>query len=138
MKWVLAVMGATALAGCQTAEQYADRENRLQAEIAARQGAEVNQICFTRSIDGWRELGDDALLVREGIDDWYKLDLAGVCAPDWAFNAIAIETRTGSSCLTRGDHVTIPNSPLDGRCTIMSIHEWDEEAEVPEAAQRQY
>lgn len=132
MKWFFVLAGAAVLAGCQTSENYAEREDALQAEIAARQGAEVNQICFMRNINGWRELGDNALLVREGIDDWYKLDLAGTCDPEWAFNAISIETRpAASSCLTRGDHISTPDASFTGRCVITGIHEWNADAEVP-------
>lgn len=134
MKWIMAVAGAATLAGCQTAEDSAEREARLQAEIAARQGAEVNRVCFTRNINGWRPLGDDAILVRARIDDWYQLNLSGTCDPEWAFNAIVLESRpAGGSCVSRGDHITTPETPISGRCVITSIHEWDEEAEMPEA-----
>lgn len=135
MKWIIALAGAATLAGCQTAEDYAEREARLQAEIDARQGPEASQVCFTRSINGWRALGDDAVLVRARVDDWYKLDLAGTCDPEMAFNAIALETRpAGSSCVSRGDRISTPDAPVGGQCVITRIHEWDEEAEVPEMA----
>jgi hypothetical protein len=134
MKWMLPIAGAVALAGCQTAADRAGRQDRLEAEIAARQGAEVDRICFARSVNGWRPLGRDALLLRHSGDRWYKVDLAGTCDPEWAFNAIGIETRpAGSSCLSRGDHISTPDTPTDGRCVIIAIHEWDEDAEIPDA-----
>jgi len=134
MKWMVPIAGAVALAGCQTAGDRTERQERLEAEIAARQGAEVDRICFARSVNGWRSLGRDALLLREGVSDWYKVDLAGTCDPEWAFNAIGLETRpAGSSCLSRGDHISTPDAPIGGRCVITAIHEWDEDTEIPDA-----
>lgn len=132
MKWMCAIVGAAVLAGCQTAEEYAAAESRLQSEIAAKQGQRVDRLCFTRSINGWRELGKKAVLIEKGVNDWYKLDLLGTCQPEWAFNAIALKTRpAGSSCLSRGDEIATFDQPIDGDCVITAIYEWDEDAEVP-------
>ena len=103
----------------------------LEAEIAARQGTEVDRICFVRNIDGWRPLGDEALLLEKGVDDWYMVELTGTCEPEWAFDAIAIRTRPGAAlCLTRGDSIATFDAPLEGTCFISHIYEWDDEARV--------
>lgn len=136
MKWIVAIAGVAALAACQTAEEFAAEEERLQAEIAAKQGERVDRICFTQSINGWRELGDDAVLLRKNVNDWYKLDISGTCDPEWAFNAIAIETRpAGAHCVSRGDQIRTFDTAIDGRCFITAIHEWDDDAEVAGAAE---
>lgn len=133
MKWICAMAGAALLAGCQTSEEYAEAESRLEAEIAAKQGERVDRICFTRSVRGWRELGDDAVLLRRGVNDWYQVNLSGTCQPEWAFNAIAVRTRpAGSSCISRGDRIDTPDAPISGSCLITEIYEWNEDAEVPE------
>ncbi|MGD2132716.1 MAG: DUF6491 family protein [Maricaulaceae bacterium] len=124
--------GSLALAGCQSTTTAAEREAQREMEIAARQGEQVDRICFTRNIRGWREFGDDAVLLEAGLNDWYKVDLSGFCQPDQAFDTIAIESR-GGVCLNRGDNISTPDAPLGGRCFIDHIYEWDEEAEVASA-----
>ncbi|MBI1365742.1 MAG: hypothetical protein GC153_07255 [Alphaproteobacteria bacterium] len=129
-----ALIGAGLLAGCETTGYASQEEAQRQAEIAARQGASVGQVCFTRNIDGWRELGRNAILIRRGLKDWYKLDLVGSCDPRWAMSAIGIRTQPGGGCITRGDHIeTYTNTPIKGSCVITGIHEWNEDAPVPPA-----
>lgn len=124
---------ALALGACQTAEDRAASEARLQAEIDARRGEEVNRICFQRNINGWRELSDEAILLQRGVNDWYMVELRGVCDPTMAFNSIALVSRpAGSSCLSRGDKVIIPDDVIGGQCFIDRIYKWDEDAEIPE------
>lgn len=131
MKLVSIAGTAAMLAACQTAAERAVANEALASEIALRQGERVGQICFLNTIDGWRALGRNALLIREG-RDWYKLDLTGSCEPDWAFNAIAVRTRGASSCLSRGDRIDTLDTAVPGSCIITSIYEWDDDAQ-PEA-----
>jgi hypothetical protein len=56
------------------------QDANLQAQIAARQGAQVDRVCFTREIDGWCELGDGAILIENGANDLFKLDLLGTAS----------------------------------------------------------
>jgi hypothetical protein len=132
MKLAVAVtVAALGVAACQTEEERAASEAELQQLIAARQGAEVDRICFSQQINGWSPLGRDAVLIRKSVNDWYKLSLSGTCQPEWAFNTIAIRSRpTGSSCLTRGDRLTTDDRTVPGVCFIDAIHEWDEDAPV--------
>jgi hypothetical protein len=127
------IAAAAALAACATAEQRAEVDAALEREIAARQGDEVDRICFTSNINGWRPLGRDAVLIRQSVRDWYKLDLVGPCEPEWAFNTIAIRSRpTGSSCLTPGDTLATDDRTMPGTCFIDAIHVWNEDAPVPQ------
>ncbi len=129
-----ALLSAVALlvASCAvTPEQAAEREAReaaFQAELDAGRGESVSRICFTRSIDSYRALDDDNLLLRSGVNEWHLLELAGSCRPDWAFNAIGVQTRGASSCLSRGDAIITEDNGLGGRCLISRIYEWDEDA----------
>lgn len=121
-------------AACATSpEQEATREAeraQLEAEIASRQGDQVNRICPRSSIDGWKPLGDDGLLIEAGQNDWYQVELAGTCDPEQAFNAFATPGIPGSSCLRRGDNVFTGRPRSGGRCVITAIYEWDEDAAI--------
>jgi len=139
MKTALVALVAAGLAtsACQSATSTA-RLNRDPAHVAqlvaARQGAEVNRVCFTDQINSWSPLGDRSVLLRQGVNDWYKLDLTGNCRPDWAYNAIALRTRpAGSLCLTSGDDLETFESPIHGHCIIDAIHAWNDKASVAES-----
>ncbi len=122
-------MGLAGLvAGCAAVPSAEEREARLAAEIEARQGEQIDRICFSRSIDSWREFGDDDVLVREGVNDWYRLELSGTCDPGLALTTIGLRTSGGSSCLHRGDRVVTNTNGFPGRCFITAIYEWDEAA----------
>jgi len=137
MKSAIPALAAACLAAaCAYTPQKSTDQAAIDAEIAARQGEAVDNICFTRDINGWRELGDSAVLVQKGVNDWYKLDLIGTCRPDQAFNAIAIRTRPSAGfCLSKGDTVTTYTTPMAEQCAISAIHKWDEKAPLPKSAQ---
>ncbi len=128
---ILGSLFAILLAGCAaSAEGDAADGNDIDAEIAARQGEEVDRVCFARSINGWRSLGRRSILIEKGVNDWYKLDLIGTCDPQWAFDAIAIRTRpAGASCLRRGDRIDTPDRSVSGSCAITKIYRWNEAAD---------
>ena len=109
-------------------------ESNREVEVSPRQGEEVKQICFSSSINGWREVNGErsSVILTKGVSEEYKLDLSGICDLTYAFNSIATRTR-GSSCLTRGDDI-IFNDGLSGinRCMIKKIYTWNpaEEADA--------
>ncbi len=119
---------AVALAGCQSAGNQTQTRQELAAEIAAKQGPEVSEICFIRNIDGWRELGRKSLLLGRGVNDWFQVELTGTCDPQFAFDAITLESRPATSCLGRGDKINTPDSAVSGSCFISRIYEWNEDA----------
>ena len=126
-------VAAVAVAGCETTESSGPT---VEQEIAARRGAEVGEVCFMRGIQGWSPLGDHALLLRRGVNDWYMVELTGVCRPDEAFAGASLavgRTVGGSSCLRPGDNVATREPGVGSMvCAITSIYEWDEDAPVPE------
>ncbi len=134
MRSALFVVAAVCAAACQaTPEQQAARataDPETQALIAARQGAEVDRLCFTNTINGWSELSRSAILLEQGVNEWYKVDLTGTCQPEWAFNAIGIVSRpAGSSCLSKGDRLITDDDTIPGVCYVDRIYEWDETKE---------
>ena len=130
-----APLGACVLAACATtSEQQAARlesESLRLAEISARQGQAVSQIC-PRGSDGWRPLGSHAVLL-EARGHWYMAELSGTCDPESAFAAIATRRGPGSSCLSRGDQVFTGPPRSGGRCVITAIYEWNEQADAADS-----
>jgi hypothetical protein len=118
------------------------------AEPAApdpRRGEEVGQICFARSIDGFRTLKgvDDAVLLERGVNDWYFVELIGMCSESQLrfAQSVAIVSRPSGGCLTTGDTLIFSDSaffndrPIErNRCTVRRIYKWDEKAPVPDEA----
>jgi hypothetical protein len=138
MKVAVVVAAALALVACQSptnqsaAAPGAGRPGKPTVEqlVAARQGPEVNQVCFASQINGWSALGDKAVLVEMRLNDWYKLDLSGDCQPQWAFNAIKIRSFPGSDCISRGDRLTTDDRAVRGVCFVNAIHKWNYKAPV--------
>lgn len=132
---LLAAGSALAIASCTSTPDpdAPTREDEVAAKIAARQGDRVDRICFTQSINSWSPLGDDAVILRRSVSDYYQLDLGGVCDVDWATFRIGIRSR-GSSCLRRGDKIQTFDGPFAGSCLITAIYEWDNDAPITDAA----
>lgn len=92
-------------------------------------GEEVGQVCHTRSISGWSAVDNDrdALLVKVGNRETYKVDLVGACDPDWAMTGIAVITRGGAGCLSKGDKIVTDAQPKrHSACVITHIHKWND------------
>ncbi len=133
---ILTAAAALLAAGCQSSvESAARQDDEIARQVAARQGAEVDRICFAQNINGWSPLGREAVLLERGVNDWYKVELTGTCDPEWAFTTIAVSTRpAGSSCLSRGDRIQTDDPTIPGVCYVQSIYEWDETKEPAAAA----
>ena len=116
------------LAACATTPEEeaarADAQAQLSAEIGARKGKPVNQVCPLSS-DGWRALGEDTILL-EARSEWYMAYLSGTCDP--ASASMLVRSGTGSSCLSRGDTIFTSRPRSGERCVITAIHEWDDAA----------
>ena len=111
----LSLLSILVLAGCAS--------SRSESEIAnGVAGDTVQSICFTRNINSWQPYSSDSLIVRRGLNDYFRLVLAGSCELDRAFNAVAIQSRDGI-CLSVGDRVNIPED-FGGSCTITHIENW--------------
>ena len=121
------------LAGCastrgETAKTPLDSDPRV--------GEEVRQVCFTRNLDSWQNVDSDrrAVILKMNNRDTYKLKLGGGCDPEWAMLHLAIETRVGSSCFSRGDRIKTDGDTSRGygtACTILGINRWNPDAVKP-------
>jgi len=105
--------------------------------VDPRIGEEVNRICFMPSINGWRTVDrlDDVVLLQRGVNDWYYVELLGACSNNVLRSAIqiAIESRPGAGCITRGDQIIVRDTPgLSRRCHVQRMYEWDDDASAPD------
>jgi len=129
----LMIMFLVLLAGCtstgsNTAKVALDPDPRV--------GEEVRQVCFIRNVDSWQNVDNDrrAVIVKMNNKDTYKLRLGGGCDPEWAMLHLAIGTRAGSSCFSRGDRIKTDGDTSRGygtACSILGINKWDPEAVKP-------
>ena len=108
-------------------------------------GEEVNQICFARSINGFRTIDgvDNAVLLEKGVRDVYRVALSGLCNERRLSFAqsVAIVSRPSGGCLTRGDTLVFSDSaffedrPIErARCIVTGINAWNDKAGEAEAA----
>ena len=130
------------LAACATAtDRGASDDAAAEAKPDPRIGPEADSICFARNIDGWRTIDgdDDAILLDEGVNDYYRVEFTGACrASDFRFaNTIGIESRPAGGCVRKGDILLVEGAgDFVNRCFITRINEWDEDAlEDEEAAE---
>jgi hypothetical protein len=135
-EFVFAGLASVVLAGAAAATERKDQEP---AVPDPRLGEEVSQICFARNINGWKEIkGDEeAVLLETGVNNWYRVEVAGTCRyRDFRFaQAIGIESRPGGGCVTRGDVILVEGGGnFVHRCFITKINKWDEKAKAPEEA----
>jgi hypothetical protein len=108
-------------------------------KVDPRLGEEVRQICFSRNISGFRTIDDedDAVLLERGVNDWYKVSLAGACNYNRLrfAQSVAIDDRPRGGCVMRGDSLVFSDSafgdfsfPNATRCVIVEIHHWNPKA----------
>jgi hypothetical protein len=126
---LLAVLLPAYMAGCASQEEKVV----IPLDNDPRVGEEVRQICFTRSIDSWSDVDNDrnAVILRMNVKDYYKLKISPGCDPQWAMSRIAVISRPGSGCLSRGDRIKTDADPFRGRgmaCVITAINKWDPDA----------
>ena len=124
------------LAACATSDSSDTSDT---AEADPRRGAEVDRICFTQSIDGFGETTRNTVVVREGVNQHYLVEVFRGCLDLDHAQSLAFDSFSG--CLTRGDAIlafdsAFGPSPGDAkplRCRIKTIYEWDPDAGKPDA-----
>jgi hypothetical protein len=127
---IFIIMIPVLLAGCAST---LDDKTEVPLDSDPRVGEEVSQVCFTRNIDSWQNVDNDrnAVIVEMNNRETYKLKLSGACDPDWATVSIAVITRSGSTCFSRGDSLKTDGDMARGHgsaCTISRIYKWNPEA----------
>jgi hypothetical protein len=133
----LLLVGCTALlAACANAPLTPEQE-ALKAvaftEADPRRGEEVRQLCFTSQIDSFGPTSRNAVVVREGVNDYYLLEVFPGCFDLDGAQALALKGFSG--CLSRGDRLRAFSSAfgptpgdLNQRCSINRIYRWNPDA----------
>lgn len=138
------------LAVCAAAPVHAAQPGlQSQADFAGdpRLGEQVNRICTGRSITGFGDVSEHALVVRAGRDRHYLLETAGACEGQEQTRRLAFDQF--STCLAPGDRILSSNTtpltprsvqfePRDMRrsghgCQITAIYHWNPDAAVRSA-----
>lgn len=132
---VAVAIAAFGVAGTALSREEADDDTKSDPRL----GEEVDRICFSRDIDGFRTIDDedDAVLLERGVNDWYKATLSGPCNYSTLrfAQSVAIDDRPRGGCVTRGDALVFSDSafgdfsfPRATRCIIVEMHRWNPKA----------
>jgi hypothetical protein len=121
-----------------------------QADLAGdpRLGEQVDRICTGRSITGFSDVSEHALVVRAGRDRHYLIETAGACEGQEQTRRLAFDQF--STCLAPGDRILSSNAtpqtsgslqfePREMRrsglgCQITAIYRWNPDARAADAA----
>ncbi|GEM_PF-191777 len=122
-----------------TAGEGEKSKKEFSAEGDPRLGEEVTNLCFTRSINGFKRYDRDALILRRSVKDRYLVTFSGICSNLRSVQAVKLASR--SSCLSRGDTILVSDSAFftDNtgfgieRCMVKRIYHWNEDAIEEEA-----
>lgn len=96
-------------------------------------GEPVDTVCLGPSLNGFYEVGNQALVVRRTVGEAYLLR-TGFCPNLESIEGLDFEQ--ASQCLKRGDRIAVYDTrfPRAGEpsdrpdsCTVLSIHEWHED-----------
>lgn len=127
------VAGLLAATGCTTNGDGEAAETRLEPD--PRRGAEVDRVCFTRSISNFSDTTRRSVVIEARVNDYYQIETFGPC-----FNlddALSLAINTTGSCLTRGDELFASESVFGfrdhsgigpQRCVVRKIFEWNPDA----------
>lgn len=137
---LLALTGlAAGISACtSTPDSEDDKPLTLEEALAdPRVGDKTDRLCFSRSINGFREWdGPDGVILTKGASDDYLVTVTGSCLTIDRAQAIGVDERFGGGCLTRGDYLVVSDTPFArrssdpfsiDRCLITGIYEWDED-----------
>ena len=130
------VLAVACVAGLANISLPSFAKDGAETEVDYRIGAEVKNICFGRSINGWKTVDrlNNVLLLEKGVNHWYYVELVGGCRYNALRSAltIGIDSHPGGGCISRGDTIIVEDNGFSLRCAIQNIYEWDEDAQAPE------
>lgn len=101
-----------------------------------RLGKQVDEICFNRSIDGFKHNTKDTVVLTKSVSDEYLVEVRGHCRDLKYAQSIGLDSY--STCLRDQDYIIVSTSAFslsDGtglgpdRCYIDAIYEWDDDAD---------
>lgn len=106
---------------------------------AAPQASAARQCFFASNVNSYREAGDEAVHLRVGANQVWRMEFAGSC-PDvrWSFGRIALQQRGGGGSICGGMDVDVltDDAGFPRRCPVRSVRRLTD-AEVAALPQEQ-
>lgn len=136
---MLATATVAMLGACSTASAADEKAEEWRSD--ARLGEKVDRVCFASNIDNFREPTRNTVIVEEGVNDEYLIEVMGSCYDLDRANSLSFDTFPGASCITKGDAIYAYDSVFGPnradippvRCPIKAIYKWDEDADEQKA-----
>jgi len=130
---------AMALSACASTAEEGDEARGIAVYADdVRLGEEVDRICFSSNIDGFRSATRDTVILDRGVKDEYIVEVMRGCQNlKWA-QAIQIDSHL--SCVSKFDNLIVYDSAFGTnstpgsveRCAIKKIYKWNKDAEETE------
>lgn len=116
------IVAAFLLAGLSAPAAIVQAQPQAQAQAPAKAEPAKRQCFWNRDVNSFSAQGEDAVTVRVGVRDYYRLDLVGTC-PDVDWNVqIALVSRGGGYICAGADAEIISQSPSGThRCMVRSV-----------------
>jgi len=124
------------IAGCSSVSENADKPRGIAAfDGDPRLGAQVDKICFSRSIDGFTDAKRDTIVLHRSHNDRYIVEVNGICPSLRHAQTVGLDSY--SSCVRENDYLIVSESAFTlndsmshgpDRCLIDKIYRWDEKA----------
>jgi len=134
MQKTLIILSGLLLMSCASSGPSKADERRAILLEDVRVGEQVEEICFARQIDRYRENGRDSVVLTRGASDEFLVIIRGCPLLDRAQSI-----RTGSTgCLRDMGRITVSDTvsaPLSGvpqridSCPVHAIYRWNEDAQ---------
>ncbi len=105
-----ALASGALLAACQTPADQADAQPTGAAQFAGdpRLGEKTDRLCFASTVDGFRQAGDNTVILETGPSTEYLVETNGTCFDLDRAQTIGLDTDL--SCARPGDSLIVSDS----------------------------
>ena len=139
----IAALSLIGAAACTTAENATPEQLTASEAADPRLGEQVDKICFTSSIDNFRDNTRRSVIIEKGANDEYYVETMGSCFDLEDAISLAFDSSPAGGCLSRGDYLIAFDSVFGTdhsgiapqRCPIAAIYEWNEDAAEAETSE---
>ena len=130
----IAALSAAAILGACATGRMSTEERFAKFADDPRLGEQVDKICFSGSIDGFRDNTRDSVILTRGVRDDYLVFVDGCPAMS---RALSLRTESIGSCLRKRDWIITSDNGFGmtgndqigtNQCQIESIYKWNKKA----------
>lgn len=134
---IIAVAGLTTACAASDEERVDLTDNPLTDKRVVE---EVNQLCFARTINGFRNWdAGEGVILRQGVNNEFLVTFQGVCQPLDNAQRVGVNNRFGSGCIRQGDRLFISEAVFSGRnapfesdfCVVRDVFAFDRSQPSP-------